>query len=913
MASKDISETIKVFLRPRPQNINSTPFALYNESASNTPDTTKISGIVSFDRDNRSCIYYSAGTRTSKAFRAHRFFSPDVEQDTVFSETAQPILDSVLQGFCGSILAYGATGSGKTFTMRGGAGNCRGVIPRSIEYFLANKPANVRIWASFVQIYCEVITDLLPDTSSSPNTPNNSFQDLPALYLRERGGDGGVYIEGVARYKVEDQDDIQALLERGDQNRAMGCTNFNTHSSRSHAILLIHVLIPEGDVGDSMGAHREGRLMLVDLAGSERVYAAAGIGGGAEVSGAYKRAEEGISINLSVSSLGNVLQALAEKRKHIPYRDSKLTRLLQGHLGGNARTAIIVNIADTYTSSTANNSTVAVKNADGPVIAYPDTQGEILNSLRFAERAMRVEVVAKRGVVITQDYEALYKDTLDMLSKIENDTRAQQEAQFGLAKKELEDLVKRREEEIALLQKEIEGLRRDGSRMKAVKADKGVLKDDATVIPPVDVTSTDPAYWQRHIELLEQQHAREIQKLLQQKMKETTKLNEQVVGLETENQQLKRILHTEREERLKDMQGNRQKLERGLAQERYNESRLSELVSESSKMVSLIEDLRDEISKWKEEVERLEKEKEQMVSQEQVREMQSLFMDTIERLTLRVNNLEKGKAGASNTNSYAGASSSSSSNNGQGDNMYSQAYQTLQSNKKGPPLPLPPVSASAREGGAGIGVIGSDKASVRLEPGRIRPSSNGSHASGGGVGGRGSHILRDLPAVDLVANPFNGNNFRERLVNIMNLPGTYDYGLLMTFLRQAFADWKTRGENCFNEVKVPLQTAVGDILQQSLKCFPRLLAIALSEAHRVIGTLAASALGIVDKQFRLETEEMFTQDGAFYLQLRVRHGIAAWNEFLNQANPLTVENMLNGLQTYFVDGDIDYMQACLSD
>ena len=128
-----------------------------------------------------------------------------------------------------------------------------------------------------------------------------------------------------------------------------------------------------------------------------------------------------------------------------------------------------------------------------------------------------------------------------------------------------------------------------------------------------------------------------------------------------------------------------------------------------------------------------------MVSQEQVREMQSLFMDTIERLTLRVNNLEKGKAGASNTNSYAGASSSIS-NNGQGDSMYSQAYQTLQSNKKGPPLPLPPVSA--REGGGGgIGVTSSDKTSVRLEPGRIRPSSNGSNASGGGTVGRGSNMV----------------------------------------------------------------------------------------------------------------------------------------------------------------------------
>ncbi|RYH06790.1 hypothetical protein EON65_42465 [archaeon] len=130
MSSKDISETIKVFIRPRPQHINSTPTSTINDSSVNNADPTKLSGITSFERDNKSCVYYSAGTRTSKAYRAHRFFSPDIAQATVFSETAQPILDSVLQGFCGSILAYGATGSGKTFTMRGGEGEVRGVIPR---------------------------------------------------------------------------------------------------------------------------------------------------------------------------------------------------------------------------------------------------------------------------------------------------------------------------------------------------------------------------------------------------------------------------------------------------------------------------------------------------------------------------------------------------------------------------------------------------------------------------------------------------------------------------------------------------------------------------------------------------------------------------------------------------------------
>lgn len=134
MSSKDISETIQVFVRPRPQHIDSTPSATGSATATttsnNNPDASKLSGVTSFERDSKSCIYYSAGSRSSRTYRAHRFFAPESPQDTVFSQTAQPILDSVLQGYCGSILAYGATGSGKTFTMRGGDGEARGVIPR---------------------------------------------------------------------------------------------------------------------------------------------------------------------------------------------------------------------------------------------------------------------------------------------------------------------------------------------------------------------------------------------------------------------------------------------------------------------------------------------------------------------------------------------------------------------------------------------------------------------------------------------------------------------------------------------------------------------------------------------------------------------------------------------------------------
>lgn len=130
-----------------------------------------------------------------------------------------------------------------------------------------------------------------------------------------------------------------------------------------------------------------------------------------------------------------------------------------------------------------------------------------------------------------------------------------------------------------------------------------------------------------------------------------------------------------------------------------------------------------------------------MVSQEAVREMQTLFMDTIERLTQRVNNLEKGGrggGGGASAGTSASTSASSSSSHGGGD-MYSQAYQTLLNNKKAPPLPLPPVSSrDTGHAGGGVGIGGTEKGAVRVEPGRIRPSSNGSNNSGGGgAGSRG--------------------------------------------------------------------------------------------------------------------------------------------------------------------------------
>jgi kinesin family protein 5 len=250
---------------------------------------------------------------------------------------------------------------------------------------------------SYLQIYCEIVSDLLnpagiapaptsPDAATASTTGGETLQ----LSIREKGG--RVFVEGLSRAPVTNMQDLVNVLARGDANRATAETNMNATSSRSHAALMVSILMPEAAAvaaataasgnGASASASsssskpapgaatfRESLLVLVDLAGSERATASAGR--------QHLRLEEAKAINLSLSALGNCMSALAECRKHVPYRDSKLTRLLQGSLGGGARTSVMVNIA--------------------PGV---DDTGEVLNALRFAARASKVKVVAKVRDVI---------------------------------------------------------------------------------------------------------------------------------------------------------------------------------------------------------------------------------------------------------------------------------------------------------------------------------------------------------------------------------------------------------------------------------------------------------------------------------------------------------------------------------
>ncbi|KAI9143948.1 P-loop containing nucleoside triphosphate hydrolase protein [Paraphysoderma sedebokerense] len=286
-----------------------------------------------------------------KTFTFDYAFDWNCKQHDVYNKTARPIVESVLNGYNGTIFAYGQTGTGKTFSMEGIRQDpqLRGIIPNSFEHIFSHinsSPQNVKylVRISYLEIYNEEIRDLLKTESGK-------------LDLKERP-DVGVYVKDLSSFVVKDTAEMDKLMEVGNKNRSVGFTEMNARSSRSHSIFTITVEMCE-TVNEEEHI-RVGKLHLVDLAGSERQSKTGATG---------ERLKEATKINMSLSCLGNVIKALVDgKSSHIPYRDSKLTRLLQDSLGGNAKTMMIATMSP------------ASYNYD-----------ETLSTLRYASRAKNIK------------------------------------------------------------------------------------------------------------------------------------------------------------------------------------------------------------------------------------------------------------------------------------------------------------------------------------------------------------------------------------------------------------------------------------------------------------------------------------------------------------------------------------------
>eukprot|EP00450_Noctiluca_scintillans_P012470 CAMPEP_0194485836 /NCGR_PEP_ID=MMETSP0253-20130528/6697_1 /TAXON_ID=2966 /ORGANISM="Noctiluca scintillans" /LENGTH=831 /DNA_ID=CAMNT_0039325857 /DNA_START=145 /DNA_END=2641 /DNA_ORIENTATION=+ len=263
----------------------------------------------------------------SHAFSFDKVFGPDTEQADIFAEV-EGLVQSALDGYKVCIFAYGQTGSGKTFTMQGtDAQGCAGLIPRSLlTIFKAAEEMRSRGWewsvhVSFMEVYNETLRDLLRGTEGPP----------AEAHVIAHQEEWGITVTGMTRILVESVEQIEVLTARAAKQRSVAATDMNATSSRSHSVFTLYLK------GTSATLNKEihGALSLVDLAGSERLDRSGATG---------DRLTETRNINRSLSSLADVFRAKAMGQKHVPFRNSKLTHLMEPCLSGQGKTLMLVNV-----------------------------------------------------------------------------------------------------------------------------------------------------------------------------------------------------------------------------------------------------------------------------------------------------------------------------------------------------------------------------------------------------------------------------------------------------------------------------------------------------------------------------------------------------------------------------------------
>ena len=334
---QDLKGNIRVFARCRP--------LLQNEIDQNAME------IVGFPDDE--CISVINKQDQTERFRFDKVFDKHADNKEVYRETA-PYIQSVLDGYNVTIFAYGQTGSGKTFTMTAVDNNALNDLFR-----LQKKQESEWLFetnVSMLEIYNEQIVDLLDEVPDELDEEVVPPKECKIRCKEIRKGKFEIYVENLLRLPVEELKDVLELMELGTTHRTVAETKMNTESSRSHLLTIVYITATNRTTGLKM----KGKLNLIDLAGSERVKKS-GVDG--------MRLKEAANINRSLSALGDVIDALCRKQKHIPYRNSKLTFILQDSLGQSAKTLMFINVspADIHCQET-------------------------ITSLRFAQRAKKVEL-----------------------------------------------------------------------------------------------------------------------------------------------------------------------------------------------------------------------------------------------------------------------------------------------------------------------------------------------------------------------------------------------------------------------------------------------------------------------------------------------------------------------------------------
>ncbi|XP_027903365.1 kinesin-like protein KIN-5C [Vigna unguiculata] len=353
-----------------------------------------------------------AGKHIDRVFTFDKVFGPSARQKDLYDQAVIPIVNEVLEGFNCTIFAYGQTGTGKTYTMEGECKRAKsgpngelppeaGVIPRAVKQIfdtLESQNAEYSVKVTFLELYNEEITDLLaPEEISKVSLEEKQKKQLPLM----EDGKGGVLVRGLEEEIVTSASEIFTLLERGSAKRRTAETLLNKQSSRSHSLFSITIHIKEA-TPEGEELIKCGKLNLVDLAGSENI----------SRSGAREgRAREAGEINKSLLTLGRVINALVEHLGHIPYRDSKLTRLLRDSLGGRTKTCIIATVSPAVhcleeTLSTLDYAHRAKHIKNKPEVNQKMMKSTLIKDLYGEIERLKAEVYAtreKNGVYIPKE------------------------------------------------------------------------------------------------------------------------------------------------------------------------------------------------------------------------------------------------------------------------------------------------------------------------------------------------------------------------------------------------------------------------------------------------------------------------------------------------------------------------------
>ena len=341
------SANVKVYCRIRPENEKEKQSGMKTCITATSESSVKIfTESIGIDTGKESSKSKSDNFQT---FTFDGVFPPEEEQENIFNVVAKPLINGALEGINGTLFCYGQTSSGKTYTMEGIHNDPKlmGVIPRMMEYIFiviekANSEIEYSVKCQYYQIYNEKIQDLLDIRKKD-------------LAIRE-DKNKGIWVEDCTEANVSCQEEMYEVFKEGSNNRTVSATNMNKGSSRSHSLFVVTLFQRNTITGSS----KTGRIYFVDLAGSEKM-SKTGIEGGTGL-------KEAQNINKSLMTLGMVINSLTEGAKHIPYRDSKLTRVLQESLGGNSMTNLVITCSPNFLN-----------------------QSETMSTLRFGQRAKLIK------------------------------------------------------------------------------------------------------------------------------------------------------------------------------------------------------------------------------------------------------------------------------------------------------------------------------------------------------------------------------------------------------------------------------------------------------------------------------------------------------------------------------------------